>query len=129
VCGSIDPTPDRPHAHPGSRDAAEAACEVASLKQPPPPAAWEATGLRPYASANNSYNAYVSSIVGFFSTKTGPQFATRIVISDATIATQQAPQLQLNKSTSIANQKALQLQLRKCFNCNFSSTSIATLDM
>jgi hypothetical protein len=99
------------------------------LASAPPPAAWEATGLRPYASADNSYNAYISSIVGFFSTKPGPQFATRIVISDATTATQQAPHLQLDKSTSIATQKALRLQLRKCFNCNFSSTSIATLDM
>jgi hypothetical protein len=132
-------------------DVAEAACEVASLQHthtPPPAAAWEAAGLRPYASADNSYNAYVSSIVGFFSTKPGPQFATRIVIQMQLLQLNKAPQLQLDKAlqlqlrrhygsnsanASIATSRALQLQLWTCnfynlyqTNCNSTSTLVAT---
>jgi hypothetical protein len=83
-----------------------------------------------------------------FSTKPGPQFATRIVIQMQLLQLNKAPQLQLDKAlqlqlkrhygsnsanASIATSRALQLQLWTCnfynlyqTNCNSTSTLVAT---
>jgi hypothetical protein len=55
--------------------------------------------------------------------------SNELQLNNAPVATRQALQSQLFKSTSIATQQALQLQHDKHFKCNSSSTSLAILDI